>query len=68
MGDVYLRYLLTHGARAVLCAARRAQRRARALTRLQQWSLHVQTNRGHNRATVYVGKTVATLMRELRSA
>lgn len=62
MGDVYLRYLLTHGARAVLCAARRAQRRARALTRLQQWSLHVQTHRGHNRATVAVANKLARIV------
>jgi transposase len=38
-GDVYLRCLLTHGARAVLHAAHRRATAALPLTRLQQWAL-----------------------------
>jgi transposase len=51
-GDVYLRCLLTHGARAVLHAAQRRVVTAQPLTRLQQWALHVQERRGHNKATI----------------
>ena len=38
-GDVYLRCLLTHGARAVLLAAHRRRRAGQPLTRLHQWAL-----------------------------
>ena len=59
-GDVYLRCLLTHGARAVLLAARRAARLKRPLTWRQQWA--VADRRGHNRATVAVANTIARLV------
>jgi transposase len=62
MGDVYLRCLLTHGARAVLLAAHRAQGRRRTLTRLQQWGLSVQTRRGHNKATIAVANKLARIV------
>lgn len=62
MGDVYLRCLLTHGARAVLLAAHRATTRQRPPTRLQQWALAVQTRRGHNKATVAVANTLAGIV------
>jgi len=62
MGDVYLRCLLTHGARAVLLAAHRAQGRRRTLTRFQQWGLSVQTRRGHNKATVAVANKLARIV------
>jgi transposase len=62
MGDVYLRCLLTHGARAVLLAAHRAQGRRRTLTRLQQWGLSVQVRRGHNKATVAVAYKLARIV------
>jgi transposase len=62
MGDVYLRCLLTHGARAVVLAAHRAQGRRRTLTRLQQWSLAVQGRRGHNKATVAVANKLARIV------
>jgi transposase len=62
MGDVYLRCLLTHGARAVLLAAHRAHAKHRPLTHLQQWALTVQTRRGHNKATVAVANKLARIV------
>jgi transposase len=61
-GDVYLRCLLTHGARAVLLAAQRRRAAAQPLTRLHHWALTVRDRRGHNKATMAVanklGRTV----------
>lgn len=61
-GDVYLRYLLTHGARAVLLAAHRHRRAARPLTRLQAWAITVADRRGHNRATSAVANKLARVV------
>jgi len=61
-GDVYLRYLLTHGARAVLLAAQRRHRAKRPLTRLQQWAVAVAERRGHNRATIAVANKLARVV------
>ena len=61
-GDVYLRYLLTHGARAVLRAAQRRQRAGRPLTRLQQWAVAVAQRRGHNRATIAVANKLVRIV------
>jgi transposase len=61
-GDVYLRCLLTHGARSVLLAARGAQRRLRPLTRLQQWGLDTAQRCGHNKATVAMANKLARLV------
>lgn len=61
-GDVYLRYLLTHGARAVLLAAQRRHRAGRPLTRLQQWAIAVAQRRGHNRATIAVANKLARIV------
>jgi transposase len=61
-GDVYLRCLLTHGARAVLVAAQRRKAAAQPLTRLHHWAMTVRDRRGHNKATIAVanklGRTV----------
>lgn len=62
MGDVYLRCLLTHGARSVLLGAHRTPRRDRPLSRLQQWALDVQARRGHNKATVAVANKLARIV------
>src|SRR5205085_12157608 len=51
-GDVYLRCLLTHGARAVLIAAQRRRRDGQPSTRLHQWAVTVRDRRGHNKATI----------------
>jgi hypothetical protein len=62
MGDVFLRCLLTHGARAVLLSAHRALATHRPLTRLQQWALTVQKHRGHNKPTVAVANKLARIV------
>ena len=61
-GDVYLRCLLTHGARAVLLMAARAARAGRPLTRLQQWALAVHSRRGHNKATIAVANKLGRII------
>lgn len=61
-GDVYLRCLLTHGARAVLHAAHRRLVTAQPLTRLQQWALHLQERRGHNKATIAVANKLGRIV------
>jgi transposase len=61
-GDVYLRCLLTHGARAVLHAAHRRTKAQEPLTRLHQWALTVQTRRGHNKATIAVANKLGRIV------
>ncbi len=61
-GDVYLRCLLTHGARAVLLAAHRRALRAESLTRVQQWALRLQERRGHNKATIAVANKLGRIV------
>ena len=57
-GDVYLRTLLTHGARAVLWAApKHAQP-----DRLRTWVLDLQQRRGHNKATVALANKLARIV------
>lgn len=61
-GDPYLRTLLIHGARAVLLAARSAQRRGSPLDRLRTWALDLQERRGHNKATVALANKLARIV------
>jgi transposase len=61
-GDVYLRCLLTHGARAVLHAAHRRTKAHESLTRLHQWALTVQVRRGHNKATIAVANKLGRIV------
>jgi transposase len=56
-GDVYLRMLLIHGARAVL---RGAQPKSDP-DRLRIWALDVQRRRGHNKAAVAVANKMARI-------
>src|SRR5688572_8037989 len=62
-GDVYLRALLTHGARSVLF---NAQRRARAhsdrLTALQRWAIQVAARRGYNKAVSALANKLARII------
>ena len=60
-GDVYLRTLLVHGARAVLTAARLKQRRGQPLDPLQAWALKVQDARGHNKAACALANKLARI-------
>ena len=61
-GDVYLRMLLVHGARAALLAARRAQCSGRPLDRLRQWALDCERQRGHNKVTVALANRLARIL------
>lgn len=61
-GDVYLRCLFTHGARAVLVAAQRRRRAMQALTPLQHWATTVRDRRGHNKATMAVANKLGRLV------
>lgn len=61
-GDVYLRTLLIHGARAALLAASRVRKRAGELTELQQWALETQARVGHNKATVALANKMARII------
>ena len=61
-GDVYLRCLLTHGARAVLHAGHRRTKAQEPLPRLHQWALTVQARRGHNKATIAVANKLGRIV------
>ncbi len=58
-GDVYLRTLLVHGARAVLLAAQRKRKAGEPLTRLQQWAVEKACDRHSNRAAVALANKLA---------
>jgi transposase len=59
-GDVYLRCLLTHGARAVLLTAQRTVRATpHRATTFQRWAVAVATRRGHNKAAIAVANKLA---------
>lgn len=61
-GDVYLRSLLTHGARSFLRSARHTARCLRPLTHLQRWSLAVQERCGHNKAAIAMANKLARIV------
>jgi transposase len=61
-GDVYLRCLLTHGARAVLVTAHRRAASGQSLTRLQQWAMTLRQRRGHNKATIAVANKLGRIV------
>ena len=62
-GDVYLRCLLTHGARSFLLTAGRTARAApNRVTRLQQWAVDVAARRGHNKAAIAVANKLARII------
>ena len=61
-GDVYLRCLLTHGARAVLVTAHRRAARGQSLTRLHQWAVTLHHRRGHNKATIAVANKLGRIV------
>lgn len=51
-GDVYLRMLLIHGARAVLRSAKVAAKKKQPLDRTRTWALALCERIGHNKAAV----------------
>jgi transposase len=57
-GDIYLRMLLTHGARSALWAAKSKERP----DQLRAWALKVQERRGHNIATVALANKLARIV------
>jgi transposase len=61
-GDVYLRWLLTHGARAVLLTAQRTLRGKGHGTRFQHWAVAVAGRRGHNKAAIAVANKLARVV------
>jgi transposase len=61
-GDVYLRCLLTHGARAVLLSAERTIRATGQGTRFQHWAVGVARRRGHNKAAIAVANKLARIV------
>ena len=59
-GDTYLRMLLIHGARAVLCHAK--AKTAPAPDRLRTWALQRERLRGHNKAAVALANKLARIV------
>lgn len=57
-GDVYLRMLLTHGARAVLWRAKAREKP----DQLRAWALQVEQRRGHNKAAVALANKLARVV------
>lgn len=57
-GDSYLRMLLVHGARSVLCHAKRH----REPDRLRAWALSREQSRGHNKAAVALANKLARIV------
>ena len=57
-GDVYLRMLLIHGARAVLWGAKSKS----DPDRFRLWALEVQQRRGHNKAAIAVANKMARIV------
>jgi transposase len=57
-GDSYLRMLLIHGARSILCHAQRSA----SPKRLQAWALRLQQRQGHNKAAVALANKLARIV------
>ena len=60
-GDMYLRMLLTHGARSVLRAASAARTAGKPLEGLRAWALAVQARTNHNKATCALANKLARI-------
>ena len=58
-GDTYLRMLLIHGARSVLCRAK--TKTAPPPDRLRTWALQLERLRGHNKAAVALANKLARI-------
>lgn len=56
-GDIYIRMLLIHGARAVLNAAKNVE----TPDRLRTWALNLEARAGHNRAAVALANKLARI-------
>jgi transposase len=60
-GDMYLRMLLTHGARSVLRAASAARTAGKPVEGLRAWALAVQARTNHNKATCALANKLARI-------
>lgn len=60
-GDVYVRTLMTHGARAVLARAKQTALQGKPLNRLQRWALSLEQRAGHNKATCALANKLARI-------
>lgn len=60
-GDVYIRMLLTHGARSVLNRAKLLARAGKPLNRLQRWALQLEQRVGHNKAACALANKLARI-------
>jgi len=60
-GDVYIRCLLTHGARSVLVRAKMDHKAGKPLSKLQQWGLSLSERVGHNKATCAMANKLARI-------
>jgi transposase len=60
-GDRYLRMLLTHGARSVLHAAKRASQAGKSIDGLRRWALDVQARTNHNKAACALANKLARI-------
>lgn len=60
-GDMYLRMLLTHGARSVLRAATAARNAGKPVEGLRAWALQVQARSNHNKATCGLANKLARI-------
>lgn len=56
-GDAYIRMLLIHGARSVLCHAKKATTH----DRLRAWALGLEKRKGHNKAAVALANKLARI-------
>ena len=61
-GDKYLRTLIIHGARSVLCRATQVHKAGRTLNPLQRWAVTLQQRVGHNKATVALANKLARIV------
>jgi transposase len=61
-GDVYLRMLLVHGARAVLRSAKLARKKQQPLDRTRVWALALAERIGHNKAAVALANKLARIV------
>jgi len=57
-GDAYLRMLLIHGARSVLCHAKKTPQH----DRLREWALRLERTAGHNKAAVALANKLARIV------
>lgn len=59
--SMYLRMLLTHGARSVLRAAKVAQGACKEIQGVRRWALNVQGRSNHNKATCALANKLARI-------